>query len=163
MFQYRIIEYNKMLYESLRAYFSVNSSDRISIMYKFCAACLQLLQGPFDLYDEQRKKNYLIASCKWQIGQLTNLLNYLYDRTLSRIFITQSIVTVISDVTFEYEPIHWDDVFENDPLVFEQGFFDRVSISNVVINVPMGVDISDITATIEQIRLQGIPYQIVIF
>lgn len=160
---FRKINYRLMLYEALRNYFSVNSSNEISMLYKYCSAFLQPLQAPFDAYDLQRKKNDLIASCKWQIGQLTNVLNFLYDTLLARIFITQSVVTVISDPTFDYPAIHFDGTFEEAPLIFEREFFDRVSISAVIINVPTGVTLSDITATIEQIRLQGIPYTIVFF
>lgn len=163
MSQFRIIDYPKMLYEALRNYFSVNVAGNVSHLYKYCSALLQPLKAPFDLYNVQRTKNALIASCKWQIGQLTNVLNYLYDTLLSRIFITQSVVTVISDPQFEYPAIHFDGQFDEPVLIYEREFFDRVSISNVIINVPSGVNIPDLTATIEQIRLQGIPYTINVF
>jgi hypothetical protein len=121
------------------------------------------MQAPFDGYETYRTKEAIIANCKWQIGQLTNVLNFLYDSSLSRIFITQSAIADIDDPTFAYAPYNFDDVFSEAPLKFERTFNDRVATTLVTINVPVGVNISDLTATLEQIKLTGIPYQIVTF
>lgn len=160
---FRHIDYGKLLYETLRAYYSVNSSGNISIMYKYLLAILQVLQAPFDGYEIYRTKEAIIANCKWQIGQLTNVLNYLYDPTLSRIFITQSVILPVADPTFAYLPDNFDTVFAEDPEIFERTFTDKAASTLVTINVPIGVNISDLTATVEQIKLTGIPYQIVTF
>ena len=149
-----------MLYEALRNYFSVNTSGNLTWLYKFCAACVQPLQAPFDAYAVKRAKSHLIAQCRWQIAQLTNLLNYLYDATLARIYIDQSVVTVVSDPTFDYDPVNFDALFEETVLIFERVFDDKATTSNVIIHVPTGVDMDDLIATVEQIRIQGIPYQI---
>lgn len=161
---FRKISYGPLLYETLRAYYSVNSSGELSVMYKFLLAIVQVLQGPFDVYDTYRKKEAIIANCKWQIGQLTNVLNYLYDSSLNRIFITQSEIAAISDPTFAYSPTHFDQTFaDTPPEIFERTFKDRVATTLVTINVPVSVNLSDLTATIEQIKIEGIPYKIVTF
>lgn len=163
MANFRHINYGKLLYETLRAYYAVNSSGNITVMYKFLLAIVQVLQSPFDEYEIYRTKEAIIANCKWQVGQLTNVLNYLYDPALSRIFITQSAISPIDDPTFAYAPYNFDTVFAEDPEIFERTFSDRVASTLVTINVPVGVNISDLTATVEQIKLTGIPYQIVTF
>lgn len=158
---FKNINYSRQLYESLRHYFSVNGQTRqMTVLYKILLCFLQVLQAPFDAYDTFRIKEVLIAQCKWQIGQLTNVLNYLYDTALNRIFITQNSITLIADPTFDYPAIHFDSDFNAAPKIFERTFNDRVSQTIVTINVPAGTDIADLTATVEQIRLKGIPYQI---
>lgn len=152
-----------MLYETVRGYFSVNSEGEMSVLYKICAAICQPLQAPFDAYDIFRGNASIIASCMWQIGNLTNVLNYFYDHTLQRIFITQSVVNTVSDPTFAYTAITYDDVFENAFLVEEREFGDGANISTVAINVPSavaGASLSQITATLQQVRLPGIQYVI---
>ena len=94
---FRTIKYSKMTFETLRSYFSVNASGQLSILYKFVFSCLYPLQSVFDNYDTFRIKKQIIASCKWQIGQLTNVLNYFFDPTLKRIHINQSEVTIIAE------------------------------------------------------------------
>lgn len=163
MSRFRTIDYGKMLYETLRAYFSVNAQGEMSLLYKFCAAIVAPIQKPFDNYNTYRINAALIASCKWQIGQLTNVLNYLYDNTLSRIFIGQSVVSTVSDPTFVYPPVNYDDVFANAYLINEREFGDSLNISTVSINIPVTVaasSLSQITATLQLIRLEGIQYVI---
>lgn len=160
---FKNIDYPKSLYESVRNYFAVNTSNEITILYKYLACFLEPLIGPFDEYVLFRTRQALIAQCKWQIGQLTNLLNYLYDSTLNRIFITQSQILALSAPKFAYTTLVQLQGFG----VAAQGqvrkFGDQSAISDVVIHVPVSVNLSSITAVIEQIRVQGIPYQIVTF
>lgn len=160
---FRKILYGRLLYETLRSYYSVNSTGNLSILYKYLLAIVQVMQATFDGYDAYRTKEAIIAACKWQIGQLTNVLNYLYDNTLNRIFITQSAIADVADPTFAYPPVNFDTVFAENPEVFERIFTDRVSTTLVTINVPVGVNVSDLTATVEQIKLTGIVYQIIEF
>lgn len=151
-----------MLYEAMRNYFAINTSGNVSILYKYLSCFVQPMQGPFDAYAAFRATQALIASCKWQIGQLTNVLNYLFDNVLNRIFITQNTVAVISDPIFNYAPIHFDSDFGTaPPQQFERIFTDKSNQELVKINVPAAVDLNEITAVIEQIRVSGIPYQIV--
>src|ERR1035437_8948808 len=159
---FKSVNYGKMLYETLRNYYSVNSSGELSILYKYMACFVAPMQGPFDQMDIDRIKARLIAQCEWQIGQLTNVLNYLYDTTLKRIYIGQSTVLPVSSTTFAYTAIINSFVFNE---ISSAGglqmrvFGDKSTVTLVAINVPSSVNIPEITATINQIRLQGIPYQ----
>ena len=164
MAKFKIILYGRMLYETLRNYYSVNSKGQISILYKYLIAIISPMQAPFDTFDIARIKSRLIAQCKWQIGQLTNVLNFLYDVTLSRIYITQSVADPVSATTFAYPAILQAFVFNEISTASlntqARTFFDLASKSDVIVHVPDTVNIPDITATLEQIKLQGIAYQI---
>jgi hypothetical protein len=157
---FRNIDYSKMLLETLRNFFSVNVAGNISILYKYALALIYPLQQPFNDYVTFRNKEFIIASCKWQIGQLTNVLNYLYDNTLNRIYITQSTITIVNDPMFQYAPYNFDSDFAAAPSIFERGFTDKVSSSLVTINAPTAVDHNDFVATVNQIRTLGIRYTI---
>lgn len=164
MNNFRDIQYGRLLLETLRAYYSVNAAGNLSILYKFLFAIVEVFQDPFDKYALYRTKEAIIANCKWQIGQLTNVLNLLYDPILNRIFINQSIVLPVADPMFAYDPINFDTVFAEVPAeIYEHVFGDRVATTLVTINVPIGTNISDLTATVEQIKLAGISYQIATF
>jgi len=160
---FRNIDYGKMLYEALRNYFSVNSDGQITVLYKYCACFLQPLQLPFNNYDAARQINALVAQCRWQIGQLTNVLNFLFDTIQKRIFITQAKTSVLSAPSFPYNTPVQVRGFGSPAQAQARGFGDNTSTSKVVFNVPVGVNISNITAIIEQIRIQGIPYVIQTF
>lgn len=161
--QFRNIDYARSLYETMRAYYSLNVDLDLSQLFMYCYAFLNVLQAPFDAYAAERLINQLVANCKWQIGQLTNVLNMLYDAMLKRIFITQNTLLIIADPTFLYPPDHFDSDFFTAPEIFERGFFDRSAQTVVTINVPVSIDLASITSVINQIRLQGIPYVIVQF
>ena len=159
-YNFRNINYSRQLYEALRNYFSVNNQGQVSMLYKILLCYLQILQGPFDTYNTFRVKEALIAQCKWQIGQLTNVLNMLYDALLKRIFITQSVGTTLQATGFAYAPLIQAQGFDAPAQVQGRGFFDSANETLVSINVPAGTDLVDLTATIEQIRVEGIDYQI---
>lgn len=163
---FRYVDIGKMEYETLRGYYSVNSSGKISVLYKYIACLLAPLQNPFNAFDTQRQIQWLVAQCAWEIGQLTNVLNFLFDPSLKRIFITQSVSDPVSAVTFAYPAITQAFVFNEISTAsgnLQMRVFGEVSRSILTINVPVSVNIPAITAIIEQIRLQGIPYRIVIF
>lgn len=161
---FRNINYGRLLYEALRNYFSVNGvTGQLTIFYKFMAAVIQPLQPVFDAYVLFRIREALIASCKWQIGQLTNVLNYLYDNTLNRIFITQASAIIVSDPIFAYPPDHFDREFAEAPIIFERQFGDTLGGTLVTIHIPVAVDEADLKSVVEQIRMQGIPYLIETF
>lgn len=161
--QFRNIDYSKMLYETLRNYYSINANNQPSWLYIYLSCIIQPMQLPFNAYQTFRTLEALIAQCKWQIGQLTNVLNMIFDASLKRIFITQNTLLIIADPTFPYPPDHQDSDFGTAPKIQERGFFDRSAETIVTINVPIGIDQSAITAVVEQIRMQGIPYSIVFF
>lgn len=158
---FRSINYGRLLYETMRNYFAVNAAGDISQLYEYLAAIIQPLQAPFNAYMTFRITQALIANCMWQIGQLTNVLNYLFDSVLNRIFITQSTATLLSDPTFPYPAVNFDSDFGTAPAQFESTFDDITNLDTVTINVPEGSNIAAITAVVEQIRVSGIPYQIV--
>lgn len=162
-YNFRNINYSRQLYESLRAYLAVNSAGQISILYKILLCYLMPLQAPFADYDVFRRKMALIAQCKFQIGQLTNVLNMLYDATLKRIFITQSQTSNLQAQGFAYPAIVQARGFAEPAQVQARGFFDSSSKSVVTINVPVAADVVDLTATVELIRMKGIPYKIQTF
>lgn len=163
MAKFRTIDYPKMLYETLRNYFSVNAKGDISLLYKYLACIVQPLILPFDNFESQRLLNGLIADTKWQIGQLTIVLNYLFDPIYKRIYLTQASFTNISDPEFAYPPVNYDDVFANSPMVFEREFNDPLSFNMLTFHIPSSVDEPLFVSIIEQIRLQGIQYQIEVF
>lgn len=149
-----------MLYETLTGFFSINEAGNATWLYKFCAACLSVLQNPFASFSAFRTKELLIAGCAWQVGQLTNVLNYLYDPIQNRITITQSTITPEFFWKFAYAPSMFLGQFGSPPLAFLFPFGGQ-AVSEVTINVPAGIDLPDLTATVAQIAIAGIPYQIV--
>lgn len=149
-----------MLYETLTGFFSITAAGAVSDLYKYCAAFLSVLQTPFNSFDAFRKKEYTIANCKWQIGQLTNVLNFLYDPTQKRIYITQSFSTPTFLWKFAYPPSGFFSDFGSDPMMFLETFASKTATSAVTINVPSEIPLDDITATIAQISILGIPYKI---
>lgn len=162
---FKNINYGKMLYEGLRNYFSVNAQGNISYLFKFLAACIQPLQVPFDEFVIFRTREAIIANCKWQMGQLTNTLNYLFDPVFNSIYITQSVLTIISDPMFQYAPVNFDSDFGTSPEIFERRFSDKSAQTNVIINLPVALEPrqSEITAVINQINVSGVLYTINFF
>lgn len=160
---FRNLDYPALLYESLTGSFSINKAGQVAVPYKFCAACLAPLVAPFADFVAFRDKEYLIANCKFQIGQLTNVLNFLYDKDLNRIFITQSVGTPEYFWEFPYLPSMYLPEFGDDvtPPVYLREFGDQTAATLVTINVPAGINLSDLTATVAQINITGINYKIV--
>lgn len=161
--RFRHIDLPALLYECLRAYYSVNSQGQVNWLYKYCAALVQPLQAPFEAYEAQRAQNGLIANSKFQIGQLTNVLNYLYDNILNRIFITQGKVNQTVARVFAEPPILWARDFGETPIAFARGFNDPVTFTNAIIHVPATANVSQLTATVAQMALQGLSYIIETF
>lgn len=157
---FRNINFTALLYETLSGFLSINKAGTPTWFYKYCVACLVLLQQPFLDFVTFRNKEYLIANCKWQIGQLTNVLNYLYDSTLSRINISQAVATPEFLMEFTYPPEQFLGDFDSDPMEFWNSFGSGPATSIVTINVPAGVDLADLTATVAQIAIAGIKYTI---
>jgi len=160
---FKNLNYGRLLFESLRNYFSVNTEQKLAILYKYCAALIFPLQGPFDAYSAIRRIYEIVANCKWQIGQLTNVLNYLFDPLLKRIYISQAVVATLSAPKFPYITDVQVRGFGDPAQAQARKFNDRAAGSNVTIHVPGGTDLAAITATIEQIKVAGIPYEIIVF
>lgn len=160
---FRNIDYGRMLYEALRNYFSINSSNELSMLYKYMACFVQPLQAPFVDYDKERNEDWLVAQCKWTVGQLVNVLNSIFDPEQNRIYITQSKTSNISAPKFPYHTTLQGRKFGEVTPAQGRKFQDSQSTSLVVINIPASVNLSAITARIEQIRLQGKLYTIHVF
>ena len=160
---FRNINYGNVLYETLRGYFSLNAKGDLSILYAFCAALVAVFQPPFNNYAFFRQQQALIANCKWQIGQLTNVLNMIFDPVNKSIYITQSVILSIADPTFAYPPVNQDDTFAYPPTAQERKFTDKAAQTLVTFNIPNTVSVTAITAVINQIALLGIPYAINVF
>src|ERR1700723_4728969 len=158
--RYRAIDYPSMLYESLRGYYSVNSSGKVNWLYKFCAAIIQPLVAPFAAYEAQRITDGLIANSKFQIGQLTNVLNYLYDSTLNRIYITQGYFNQPVSTNFNQTPLLFSRNFGQTPGFSARNFGDPISFTNAVIHVPSSSNLAALTATVAQMALLGRGYTI---
>lgn len=159
----RNIDYSRQLYESLRNYYAVNSNGQVSMLYKILYCFLQPLQPGFDAYALFRQREFLIAQCRYIIGQLTNVLNMLYDPTLKRIFITQSTVSQLSAPGFAYTTYVQAQGFDAPAQVQARGFYDSANRTLTTINVPDATDLNDLIATVEQIRLKGKIYAIQTF
>ena len=77
--KFKNINISKILYELLRSDLSINLSQKLSIFYKYLLACLYPLQISFDNFFVWRKKEFIISNCHWENGNLTNVLNLLFD------------------------------------------------------------------------------------
>lgn len=161
--RFRHVDIGRCLYESLRAYFSVNAKGELSWLYKYCACILQPLVAPFQAYEVQRVYDGLIANSKFQIGQLTNVLNYLYDQPLNRIFITQGYFDQTVARTFSDAPILFEQTFADAPIAFAREFGDPIKFVGAIIHVPASDNVSALTATVAQMALEGLSYTIVTF
>ncbi len=151
-----------MLYETLRAYFSVDIYGKLNNLYKYCACLIQPLQAPWEAYEIQRVQDGLIANTKWQMSQVTNVLNYLFDPVNNSIYIDQITIFVPSATGFAYPAIQQAGGF-GELAIQVRGFYDRSAQSPVIIHVPDYVNIGEITAIINQIIIQGIVVEINIF
>jgi hypothetical protein len=161
--RFRTISIPVMLYETLRAYYSVNSAGKVNWLYKYCACLLQPLIGPLQQYETERVINGLIANSKFQIGQLTNVLNYLYDNIFNRIFITQAFIDQTVARNFSEAPISFARNFGETPIIFARNFGEQGKFINAIIHVPVSSNVSQLTATVAQMALQGLSYTIVVF
>lgn len=161
--RFRHLDIPVLLYECLRAYYSVNSSGKVNWLYKYCACLIQPIIAPLQQYETERIINGLIANSKFQIGQLTNVLNYLYDTTLNRIFITQGFFEQTVARNFNEPPILFGRNFNETPIAFARNFSDGAKLINAVIHVPASSNLSELTATVAQMALDGLNYRIVVF
>lgn len=161
--RFRTIDIGKSLYETLRAYYSVNSAGKVNWLYKYCACLIQPIIAPLQAYEAERIINGLIANSKFQIGQLTNVLNYLYDNTLNRIFITQGFFDQTVARNFNEPPILFARNFGELPIAFAKNFGEKGTLVNAIIHVPISANVSQLTATVAQMALQGLSYTIITF
>jgi hypothetical protein len=163
---YKTINIGKILYESIRNSFAINKAGELSIFYKFCLACVYPLQTAFDSFETWRQRQLIIANCNYTIGQLKNVLNYLFDNTnfvapdWGRITITQS------EFSYIYAPTIDDESTTFAPPITDESTTDAPTIEsdpnqrNVMFNIPsdLSASLADIIATIDQIKIDGLTY-----
>ena len=166
MLQYRIIDYPKMLYETLRNYFSINANGDLSILYRILLSCLWPLKLQWDSFVTFRNEKLIIANTKWQVGQLENVLNFFFDSELKRIKIQQSTITTLSVPTINYESIVCAPTIDYDSTICVPTINNTsLSISLVIFLLPNEIYINEaikyqIKMVIEQIKIDGIKYEI---
>ena len=159
--RFRHVDFPVCLYESLRTYYSVNSQGKVNWLYKLCAANIQPMQCYWTTYEQLRATNGLIAGGKFQIGNLTNILNYLYDNVLNRIFITQGFYE--QTVAREFgSAIAFGRQFGETPILFAREFGDAILFVGAVIHIPTSANLSQVTATVAQMAIRGVSYTIII-
>jgi len=165
MASFRIMSYPYQLYETLRNYYAVNAAGEMSILFKYMSCFVQPLILPFNLYDIERRNAWLVAQCAWQIGQLTNVLNYLYDPILQRIYISQSQNLQPTAPEFGYATPQKAPVFEGNSIVQAPVFGQSAEYGNVIFYVPNALSsmLSQIKATIAQVALAGINYTVQLY
>jgi hypothetical protein len=168
MSQYKNIYYPSLLHESLRDYFSVNKSGKLSLLYRFLLCVLLPLQAAWDIFETYRQKIWLISVCKWQLGQMQNLLNYLYDPDFKRIFLTQSTVVNIYVPVFAENTDIYVAVFAETTYIYLSTANDLPMVHPMTINIPAVISsdalkYGDLIATVEKIRLVGLTYVVQTF
>ena len=163
--QFKKIYYPKFLKESLRDYLCVNRAGQLSYLYKFLLCVLMPLQTQWEDFETYRAKIWLISQCKWSIGQLTNVLNYLYDPLNNSIYISQSTIDVVFVPVFAETTKVFATVYAETTSIFAPTFDDLPKLHPAIINVPSSVYsdasiMSDLTATLVMIRPLGLKSQI---
>ena len=176
MASFKNITYSKLSYECMRAYHSVNAAGQLSELFKFMLCCVYPLQDQFNQFDLWRRRELLIASCKWQVAQLANVLNMIYipngvsphgiykpngdinpGSTIPNIYIVQ----ISSGYTFA------PNIEDSNSTTFAPNIDDNPTAVGVVkIYVPTAiysVSGDQIVSDIEQIKLSGISYEIIPF
>ena len=111
----------------------------------------------------------MIANCKWQIGQLTNVLNYFFDPTNKTIYIDQvTLLDVFDPVMTGNQATNFDPIVTGfESTLYEPTFDQTVIITGVIIHVPAAyatpgtANYTNLVSVIEQIKITGIPYTIV--
>ena len=164
---FRNISPTVMLTETMR-WFATNRDGNPSKLYKFLFAVVYVLQNYFQSFSAWRDEKFIIANCKWQIGQLTNVLNYFFDPVNKTIYIDQ--VTLLDcfvpDFTVNPSTVFVPDLTVDPSTVFVPDLDSTVIITEVIIHVPSPYytpgtpENTALIAVLEQIKITGIPYTI---
>jgi hypothetical protein len=164
---FKNIVHTEMLKETMR-WFATNKDGNPSKLYKYLFAVVFVLQTFFQSFSAWRDEKFIIANCKWQMGQLTNVLNYFFDPINKTIYIDQAIILNIFDpVITGNQAVNFDPVITgNESTLYEPDFYSTVYITGVIVHVPNAIYIDSIqmsalTAVLEQIKITGLSYTIV--
>ena len=154
----------KILLESLRSYFTVNSKGILSELYKFCLCCVYVLQTPFNNFDTWRKRELLIAGCKWQYGQLAYVLNFLYNTIHIIIGATAGSTLFAPNIEDAGSTLFAPNIEDAGSTLFAPNIGEINNVTGpVIINIPTAIVNtykSQIIADVNQIVLPGINYTI---
>ena len=126
------------------------------------------LQTEWDLFETYRQKIYLISICKWQMGQLQNLLNYFYDPISKRIYLTQATLFEVYDPVIAETTSNFDSVMTESTDINEPVITDVMGSFPMIIHIPVAIHddttiLNDLIATVEKIKLAGLGYTIETF
>lgn len=161
MIKFKTIRYQRMLIDTLGPDWSFDINGNLTWYYKYCLACLQPLVQPFTDFDTFRQKQWLIGQCNYIIGQLTHLLNHFFDPTLKRITISRSTTNQPSIDDWAYPAKTQLSGGWQDPAKAQaRSFTDKPASTISIISVPVGVDVGQVTAIVEELVLAGLKYQI---
>lgn len=168
MNKFHSIDFPQILHESLRDYFTINKAGNLSFLYRFLLCVIWPFKLVWDTFETYRAKIWLISQTKWQLGQLTNVLNYLYDSINNSIYITQSVIDFIFAPVFAETTTIFAPVFAETTDFFAPTFSDILAFHPVIIHIPASLladtsSYSDMVATIEKIRILGLSYSIETF
>jgi hypothetical protein len=166
MSQFKTIDYGMMTFEALRNFHALNKENLLSIEYRYTLSMVWPLNLSFSDFDKWRQEKQIIANCKWTIGQVTNVLNYLFDAELKRIYISQKRVANVFAPAIDYESAILAPDIEEESAVLAPNIDDNItSLAEVKIHIPSDLYnshiLGQIISVIEQIKMTGIFYNII--
>lgn len=169
---FKTIHYIRMLFETTRSWFAINSSGQLSILFRYLSSIIYPLQESFDDFDSYRQKARLIALCKWEKGQLENILNEIYPSETNDLITVENVEyeteyaceiptgATTLDYTFYANEIENGVIAESpapDYTTYLADIDDMfLNQNNVVFNIPSDIYLSsqnDIENTIKQINI----------
>ena len=165
---FRTIDFSVMPHETIRDYFFINKSGKLSFIAKFLYCVIWPLKTSWDSFELYRQKIWLISQCGWILGQLQNVLNLIYEPINHNITVSQSVVPLIYAPVFAETTTIFAKVFGETTVEFSPPFTDSSNMYPCTINIPsslhlVAVTYNDLISTIEKIRPAGIIYNISIF
>lgn len=156
---FKKIDLPNLMYEGLRNQFTINKAGFLSQLYKFCLACTYPIKSTWDFFDSFRNNIQLIANCNWQYGQLTNVLNMIYDSSLKRISISEQHSENFFLSIFNYNSLCFLPTFNYNTSTYLYPFNKNYNVIGIVtISIPTSLSnsINEIAATVAQIKISGI-------
>ena len=159
---FKKISVGKTTFETLRNYFSVNAQNTLSFLYRYVMSCLYPLQVSWYNYENYRNYALILANTKWQISNLTNVLNYLFDPTNS-ITITQASYLNVYAPDFDQKSsvyaYEFDDTLTTGQTqLFCEEFDDNILVNGVVINTPSSDISKNVKTFADQVVITGLSY-----
>jgi hypothetical protein len=178
MSQFKIIEYGKLLYETLRSNLSVTKvytddtgthGGLLSIIYRYCLSMVIYLQSYLDSFHIWRGNKWLISQCKFEIGQLTNMLRYMFDPT-NNLYISQTLVAnvFVPSIVYYESSVLVPSLITSESSVLAPSITSQYTIRSLItFHVPLDYSIigsvkyNELVSVIEQVKFSGINYNIV--